>query len=74
MIMWDGNIPHGMSTPTSTDEVVHQPDPEFVASTNVAQFIGDYRIADYEELIERTCSDVEWFWDELVDYEELIAW
>ncbi|ELZ34556.1 acyl-CoA synthetase [Halogeometricum pallidum JCM 14848] len=59
-----------------TDEVVHEPSREFVESTNVHAFMREYGISDYEELIRRTCEDVEgveesgveWFWDELVDY------
>ncbi|WP_418282421.1 AMP-binding protein [Halorubrum sp. DTA98] len=59
-----------------TSEIVHEPDPAFVESTNVAAFMREYGIDDYEELIERTTSDVDgepesgidWFWDELVDY------
>ncbi|GAA0509475.1 acetyl-CoA synthetase [Halorubrum aquaticum] len=60
----------------ATSEVVHEPDPEFAASTNVAAFMWEYGIDDYEELIARTTSDVEgepesgvdWFWDEVVEY------
>jgi len=59
-----------------TDEVVYTPSREFVESTNVYDFMQTYDIDDYEELIERTTSEVEgeprsgvsWFWDELVDY------
>ena len=50
------------------DEVVHEPSREFVESTNVYEFMQEYDIDDYEQLISRTCGDVEWFWDELVDY------
>jgi acetyl-CoA synthetase len=58
------------------DEVVHEPSREFVESTNVRAFMDAYDIADHDELIERTTTDVEgieasgvdWFWDELVDY------
>ncbi|MBX0293638.1 AMP-binding protein [Haloarcula nitratireducens] len=58
------------------DRVVHEPPREFVESTNVWQFMQTYDIDDYEELIERTTTDlpdepdsgVDWFWDELVDY------
>ncbi|MFB6301805.1 MAG: AMP-binding protein [Haloferacaceae archaeon] len=52
----------------ATSEVVHEPDPEFVASANVTQFMEAYGIADREEFLERTCGDLDWFWDELVDY------
>ncbi|WP_049922867.1 AMP-binding protein [Halopiger djelfimassiliensis] len=58
------------------DEIVHEPDSEFVESTNVAAFMREYGIDDYDDLIERTTTDLEgveqsgvdWFWDELVDY------
>ncbi|GAB3671784.1 AMP-binding protein [Halopiger thermotolerans] len=60
----------------AVDEIVHEPDPEFVESTNVYAFMQEYGIDDYDELIERTTTDLEgieqsgleWFWDEVVDY------
>ncbi|WP_254279991.1 AMP-binding protein [Haloarcula marina] len=59
-----------------TERIVHEPSREYVESTNVWQFMQAYDIDDYDELIERTTTDVdgvdasgiEWFWDELVDY------
>lgn len=56
-----------MESPES-QEVVHIPDESFVNSTNVTAFMDAYDIADYDELIERTTSDIDWFWDELPDY------
>ncbi|WP_246999089.1 AMP-binding protein [Halosolutus gelatinilyticus] len=58
------------------DEIVHEPDEAFVDSTNVYAFMEAYGIDGYEELIERTTTEldgveesgVDWFWDELVDY------
>ncbi|MBZ6496640.1 AMP-binding protein [Natrinema longum] len=58
------------------DEISHEPSREFVESTNVYDFMQTYGIDDYEELIERTTTElagepesgVDWFWDELVDY------
>ncbi|WP_335999645.1 AMP-binding protein [Halorientalis halophila] len=58
------------------DEIVHEPSREFVESTNVWEFMQTYDVDDYEELIERTTTEIEgvpesgvdWFWDELVDY------
>ncbi|QLD84231.1 AMP-binding protein [Natronomonas halophila] len=60
----------------SVTEIVHEPSREFVESTNVWEFMQAYDIDDYEELIERTTTDVDgveasgvdWFWDDLVDY------
>ncbi|MFB6124256.1 MAG: AMP-binding protein [Haloferacaceae archaeon] len=57
-----------MVSEPDVDEIVHEPSEEFVESTNVYQFMQEYDIDDYDELVERTCGDVEWFWDELPDY------
>ncbi|WP_255191246.1 AMP-binding protein [Natronobeatus ordinarius] len=60
------------------DRVVHEPSREFVESTNVYAFMEAHGIDDYDELIERTTTElgdgesgVDWFWDELVDYLEI---
>jgi len=58
------------------DRIAYEPDREFVESTNVWQFMQAFDIDNYEELIERTTTDVEgveesgteWFWDTVVDY------
>ncbi len=58
------------------DEIVYEPDPGFVESTNVAAFMREHGIGSYEELITRTTervegepdSGVDWFWDEIVDH------
>jgi acetyl-CoA synthetase len=52
----------------SRDEIVHEPDEAFVESTNVAAFMDEYGIDDYEGLIARTTIDLEWFWSELPAY------
>jgi acetyl-CoA synthetase len=58
------------------DDVVHEPSEAFVESTNVYEFMQEFGIDDYDELIERTTTDidtvdasgVEWFWDTLPEY------
>ncbi|MFB6116998.1 AMP-binding protein, partial [Halosegnis sp.] len=58
------------------DHIVHEPSEAFVESTNVHAFMEAYDIDDYDELIERTTTDVpgepdsglDWFWGELPDY------
>jgi len=63
-------------TLTDTDKIVHEPTQSAVESTNVWSFMQTHDIDDYDELIERTTTDldgvpasgVDWFWDELVDY------
>ena len=65
-----------MESLEDVSEVAYEPSQEFVESTNVWQFMQEYDIGDYDELIERTTTEVEgvaesgvdWFWDELVDY------
>ncbi|WP_267643389.1 AMP-binding protein [Haloarchaeobius amylolyticus] len=62
--------------PTDSAAVAHEPSRAFVESTNVWAFMQEYDIADYDELVERTTTEIEgipasgvdWFWDELVDY------
>ncbi|MDT3437207.1 AMP-binding protein [Haloarcula sp. 1CSR25-25] len=63
-------------TLADTEEIVHKPTQAAVESTNVWSFMQAYGIEDYDDLIERTTTDIEgvpasgvdWFWDELVDY------
>jgi acetyl-CoA synthetase len=54
--------------PHEETSVVHEPSDEFVESTNVWEFMQEYDIDDYEDLLETTNGDIEWFWDELVEY------
>ena len=57
-------------------EVAHRPDDAIAEATNVRAFMRDHGIGDYEELIERTTTEIpgepdsgpEWFWDEVVDW------
>ena len=58
------------------DEVVYEPDEEFVRESNVYQFMEEHDIENFEQLHERTVSEVEgvaasgldWFWDTVVDH------
>lgn len=50
------------------DTIIHEPEPEFVESSNVAAFMESYDIDDYDELITQTCGNIEWFWDEIISY------
>jgi acetyl-CoA synthetase len=68
-----------MESLEDVSEVAYEPDPAFVESTNVHAFMQEYGMDDYDELVERTTSDVDgvpesgvdWFWDEIVDYLDL---
>ncbi len=58
------------------EEVVYEPDDVFVRESNVYQFMQEHDIENFEQLHERTVSEVEgvaasgldWFWDEVVDH------
>jgi acetyl-CoA synthetase len=52
------------------DEIVHRPDREFVESTNVYEFAQAHDLA-VDEVVEYTADNVEWFWDEVIDYLDL---
>jgi acetyl-CoA synthetase len=49
------------------DRVVHEPNPDFVERTNVYRFMQRHDIDSVDELRERSTTDLEWFWDELID-------
>jgi len=59
-----------------TDEVVYEPDEGFVDRSNVAAFMREHGIEDFEELHRRSTTDIDgveasgldWFWDEVVDF------
>lgn len=57
-----------MDSLDDVNEIVHEPSQEFIESTNVWRFMQEYGLDSYEELIEHTCGDIDWFWDEVVDY------
>jgi len=65
-----------MESLEDVSEVAFEPDRSFVESTNVYESMQAYGIDDYDELVERTTTDldgveasgVDWFWDELVSY------
>jgi acetyl-CoA synthetase len=65
-----------MSSQPQQERIVYEPSREFVESTNVYEFMRTYGIDDYDELVERTTTDlegvdesgVEWFWDTMPDY------
>ena len=42
------------TTLADLDTIVHEPDDEFVESTNVYDFMQTYGIDDYDELVEPT--------------------
>ena len=39
------------------------PTPEFVAQSNLQRFIEKYELGSYDELMQRSTTDIAWFWD-----------
>ncbi len=60
-----------MDTLEDVSEVAYEPSQSWIESTNVYEFMQAHDIEDYDELIERTTTELEWFWDEIVDYLDL---
>jgi acetyl-CoA synthetase len=60
-------------------EMTYKPTNQFVEQSNVYAFMQEHDIEGFEELHERTVSDIEgepasgpnWFWDEVVDHLDL---
>jgi acetyl-CoA synthetase len=44
-------------------EFVWQPAPELIAQSNLQRFINKHALGSYEELMQRSTTDISWFWD-----------
>ena len=44
-------------------EFVWHPTPELVAQSNLQGFIDKHELGSYDELMRRSTTDIEWFWD-----------
>jgi acetyl-CoA synthetase len=47
-------------------EVVWRPSSEYAERANVTRFMRTHGIDTYEDLVQRSQDDVEWFWDAVV--------
>jgi len=56
-----------MDSLAEVDEIVHEPSEAFVESTNVYEFAREHGL-DVDDVVEYTAENVDWFWDEVVDY------
>jgi acetyl-CoA synthetase len=43
-------------------EVVWRPSPDVVERANVSRLMRRHGVADYQELVSRSCADPEWYW------------
>jgi len=44
-------------------DFVWHPAPELVAQSNLQRFIQKHELGSYDELMQRSTADIEWFWD-----------
>ncbi len=44
-------------------EIVWKPTKDYSTKSNISRFMKKHNIATYSELIQRSISDIEWFWD-----------
>ncbi|HJV04004.1 MAG TPA: acetyl-coenzyme A synthetase N-terminal domain-containing protein, partial [Actinomycetota bacterium] len=47
-------------------DIVWRPSEEYIERANVTRFMRAHGIETYEELVERSRDDIEWFWDAVV--------
>ena len=48
------------------EKIIWNPSPEVVNNANITRFMRNHRIKDYDDLIQRSTSDLEWFWDAVI--------
>ncbi|MDP3624481.1 MAG: acetyl-CoA synthetase, partial [Methanobacteriaceae archaeon] len=46
------------------EERKFEADPDMIAQSNIKQWMDSHNIKNYEELIEKSNEDLEWFWNE----------
>ena len=51
------------SAPAAPDRIIWEPYGDYLEKSNVRRFMDAHGIATYDELVERSTSDVAWFWD-----------
>ncbi len=44
-------------------QIVWQPNPQWIAESNLQRFMDAHAIAGYDELYRRSVADIAWFWD-----------
>src|SRR5699024_6697264 len=45
-----------------------EPDADTVSDTNLARFMADHGIGEFDELLARSTAEPEWFWGAVVDF------
>lgn len=48
-------------------EVVWKPYGDYIEKSNITRFMRKHCICDYEELVNRSTDELEWFWDAIME-------
>ncbi|MFW6113749.1 MAG: AMP-binding protein, partial [Actinomycetota bacterium] len=49
------------------NEIVWEPYGDYIEKANITRFMRKNGISDYDELVRRSCSELEWFWDAIME-------
>ncbi len=49
------------------NDIVWEPSEELVESANITRFMRTYGIDSYQELLDRSTEDVEWYWEAVIE-------
>ena len=44
------------------EKIVWKPTNDYVENSNITRFMKRYNIKDYDELIQKSTENIEWFW------------
>ena len=48
-------------------DIAWQPNPDWIAQSNLQQFMDRHGISSYDELLNRSVEDIAWFWDAVME-------
>jgi len=48
-------------------EVVWKPYGDYIEKSNITRFMRKHGIKDYDELVKKSCDELEWFWDAIME-------
>jgi acetyl-CoA synthetase len=48
-------------------EIAWRPTPEYIERSRLRQFMARHQLRDYDELLRRSTTDLEWFWSAVLD-------
>ena len=48
-------------------DIAWQPNPDWIAQSNLQEFMDRHGIASYDDLLARSVEDISWFWDAVME-------